>query len=84
MIVEGPDGREYGTATDIGQRLVHLGHANGPGLLRKWKHLGLLEPRGLAGRQPVYAVDDVMRVEAQQRRKAKARPGGRARLTPAR
>jgi hypothetical protein len=80
MIVTGPDGREYGTAVDCGQRLVDLGHDNGPGLIRKWKQLGHLTPRGYDGHRPVYAIDDVMRVELAMRRST-TRRRGRSRLT---
>ena len=82
MIVEGPDGREYGTAAAIGERLQQLGHANGAGLVRHWAHAGHLEPVGQTGRSPIYAVDDVMRVEMQTRKTKQAR-GGASRLTMA-
>lgn len=81
MIVEGPDGREYGTAAAIGERLVALGHANGPGLIRHWASSGQLVARGNAGRSPIYSVDDVMMVERSTRKRAASR-GGRRR-TPA-
>ena len=80
MIVTGPDGREYGTAVDCGQRLVELGHENGPGLIRKWKQLGHLKPCATMGHRPVYAIDDVMRVELAMR-KSTTRRRGRRRLT---
>jgi hypothetical protein len=80
VIVEGPDGREYGTAADIGARLVELGHTNGPGLIRRWKNAGHLTPIGDIDGRPLYAVDDVMRVELATR-KAARHHGGRPRLT---
>ena len=80
MIVEGPDGREFGTAAAIGERLVALGHANGPGLIRRWKTAGHLTPVGAAHGRPVYAVDDVMAVELAMRRST-TRRAGRQRLT---
>lgn len=81
MIVEGPDGREYGTATSLGQVLVDLGHANGAGLIRHWAAAGHLTAVGHAGRSPVYALADVMRIELATRRTA-TRRGGARRLTP--
>lgn len=80
MIVEGPDGREYGHASDCGERLVELGHANGPGLVRRWKASGHLVPRAVVDGRPVYAIDDVMRVELAMRRST-TRRSGRPRLT---
>lgn len=80
MIVEADNGREYGTAEDIGQRLIELGHANGPGLIHHWRAAGHLTPIGYLGRRPLYAVDDVMRAELATR-KTKTRRGGATRLT---
>lgn len=80
MIVEGPDGREYGYAADAGQRLIELGHANGPGLVRRWKAAGHLVPARVVDGRPVYAIADVMRVELAMRRSRNQHPG-RGRLT---
>lgn len=79
-IVTGDDDREYGTAAAIGRRLQRLGHANGAALIRKWRASGHLAPQGQIGRQPVYAVADVMTAE-RVTRQAKTRRGGRPRLT---
>lgn len=80
MIVEGPDGREYGRAVDLGPVLVKLGHANGAGLIRHWAAAGHLQAQGRDGRSPVYALNDVLAVELRMRRHS-TRRGGRRRLT---
>lgn len=49
-----------------------------PGLVRLWKHRGLLRPVA-DGPHPVYSADDLWRVERQTRESA-TRHGGRPRL----
>lgn len=73
MIVEGPDGIEYGHAADCARLLAEHGVPNAHDRVRDWIRRDLVKPVTSIDGRPVYSMADLRGVELRTRKRGRRR-----------